>query len=154
MTSRSNDLPSGKQDEEPKEYRGSCLCGLFTYKLTSDPLLSTICYCLNCRKWTGSAFTAGLAFPLSSLRPSEESKAYIRQFIDTSQSGNELQRTFCGECGSSVYTEVPWADVVSVARGGLEEGEKLPAPSTEYWCCRKEEWVDVKEIGESFQRND
>lgn len=148
MTSQPNDTPQSKQ-----EYHGSCLCGRLTYTLTSQPLKSTICHCLTCRKWTGSAFIAGLVFPLSSLKPSPDSKPYIKQYLDTSASGNELRRTFCTECGSTMYTEVPCYDVVSVTRGGLEGGEGMMAPDTEYWTCRKEGWVDVKGIVESFWEN-
>ena len=35
---------------------GGCACGEIRYRLTSDPLFTHCCHCLNCQRQTGSAF--------------------------------------------------------------------------------------------------
>ena len=35
---------------------GGCSCGEIRYRLTSDPLFTHCCHCLNCQRQTGSAF--------------------------------------------------------------------------------------------------
>lgn len=47
---------------------GSCLCGKITYRFEGDsatPLYNTVCHCLNCRKWLGSAFLTASICPKS-----------------------------------------------------------------------------------------
>ena len=42
----------------PRE--GGCACGAVRYRLTSDPLITHCCHCLNCQRQTGSAFVINL----------------------------------------------------------------------------------------------
>jgi len=42
----------------PRE--GGCACGAVRYRLTSDPLFTHCCHCLNCQRQTGSAFVINL----------------------------------------------------------------------------------------------
>src|SRR6266487_1162509 len=42
----------------PRE--GGCACGEVRYRLTSDPLFTHCCHCLNCQRQTGSAFVINL----------------------------------------------------------------------------------------------
>ena len=39
---------------------GGCACGAVRYRLTSDPLFTHCCHCLNCQRQTGSAFVVNL----------------------------------------------------------------------------------------------
>lgn len=50
---------------------------------------------------------------------------------------------------------MPGAGVVSVARGAVEEEESkvLGEPEVEFWCARKEDWVDFKRIKARFEGN-
>ena len=42
----------------PRE--GGCACGAVRYRLTSDPLFTHCCHCVNCQRQTGSAFVINL----------------------------------------------------------------------------------------------
>ena len=37
---------------------GGCLCGAVRYTADADPSSVTVCHCLDCQKFTGSAFAA------------------------------------------------------------------------------------------------
>ena len=39
---------------------GGCSCGAVRYRLTSEPLFTHCCHCLNCQRQTGSAFVINL----------------------------------------------------------------------------------------------
>ena len=39
---------------------GGCACGAVRYRLTSDPLFTHCCHCLNCQRQTESAFVINL----------------------------------------------------------------------------------------------
>lgn len=65
-----------------------------------------------------------------------------------------MRRVFCGECGSCLYTEVPGAGIISVARGAVDgEVGGLGAPEVEVWCVRKEGWVEFEGVRERFKGN-
>ena len=42
----------------PRE--GGCSCGAVRYRLTSEPLFTHCCHCLNCQRQTGIAFVINL----------------------------------------------------------------------------------------------
>jgi hypothetical protein len=39
---------------------GGCACGAVRYRVSSDPLITHCCHCLNCQRQTGSAFVINL----------------------------------------------------------------------------------------------
>jgi hypothetical protein len=39
---------------------GGCACGEVRYRLTSEPLFTHCCHCLNCQRQTGSAFVINM----------------------------------------------------------------------------------------------
>src|SRR5260370_26076799 len=39
---------------------GGCACGEVRYRLTSEPLFTHCCHCLNCQRQTGNAFVINL----------------------------------------------------------------------------------------------
>ncbi|KAG4416914.1 hypothetical protein IFR04_009924 [Cadophora malorum] len=83
---------------------GSCLCRAITYQIKGPPGYTGICHCTNCRKWTGSMFTANSGYmksQLSLLTGEEDLKTYVDS---ETTSGLSLMRQFCGKCGSSMFT--------------------------------------------------
>ena len=76
---------------------GSCLCRAITYQIEGPPGYTGICHCTNCRKWTGSMFTANSGYMKSqvSLLTGEE---YLKTYVDSeTTSGLALMRQFCGK---------------------------------------------------------
>ena len=42
---------------------GGCLCGAVRYTADADPSSVTVCHCLDCQKFTGSAFSVVIGVP-------------------------------------------------------------------------------------------
>ena len=84
---------------------GQCLCGAIQYELQNPPAMSGVCHCKNCQRQAGSAFStlAGVAKSDFVLK-SGEMKLYSDSDTD---SGNTVERYFCGDCGSPIYSAVP-----------------------------------------------
>lgn len=80
---------------------GSCLCGGIKVTLKQDDLskpIGHICYCSNCRKYTGS-------IGLNALRTKKDKvhirdpKGLIKTYEDyDTTSGNCVERHFCSNC--------------------------------------------------------
>ena len=84
---------------------GQSLCGAIKYELQNPPAMSGVCHCKNCQRQGGSAFStlAGVA-KSDFVVKSGEMKLYSDSDTDT---GNTVERYFCGNCGSPIYSAVP-----------------------------------------------
>src|ERR1043166_4138790 len=80
---------------------GGCLCGAVRYTAEADPTSVTVCHCLDCQKFTGSAFAA--LVPVS--KDALTIDGALKTFSSPGDSGNPLLRHFCPECGSSIAEE-------------------------------------------------
>jgi hypothetical protein len=103
---------------------GACLCGAARYTTTAEPVLSAVCHCRDCQRFTGSAFGALVAVPKEALTIVGTMKTFTR----LGGSGMPVLRHFCPECGSSIAEETASAVVLNV--GTLDEPKSI-APTLE-----------------------
>ena len=83
------------------ELKGGCLCGAVRYTTTAEPVISTVCHCRDCQKFTGSAFGAMVGVPKEGLTID----GTMKTFTSLGGSGKPILRHFCPECGSSIAEE-------------------------------------------------
>ncbi|TRD16933.1 GFA family protein [Palleronia caenipelagi] len=111
---------------------GSCLCGEIRFRV-SGPLLPVVgCHCVQCRKTSGH-YWAATATRRELLEISGTPKWY--------ESTPGIKRGFCGRCGSSLFWD-DGGDLVSIAPGGLDEGEP-PAMVGHIFCASKGSYYEV-----------
>jgi hypothetical protein len=98
---------------------GGCLCGAVQYEFSGGPVFSLLCHCRDCQRQTGSAYAAGLRVPAAGFRLTKgEPKLYLK----TADSGNQVTRAFCPECGSTLFLRVSARpDLVAVRVGTLDD---------------------------------
>ncbi|TRX97280.1 hypothetical protein FHL15_002074 [Xylaria flabelliformis] len=90
---------------------GSCMCGDIRYQFTGEPAVTALCHCVDCQKWTGSAFTSNAVVPRTAFS------------VTQGASGKINKHFFCSNCGSSLYTELEvMPDMTCVKAGGLDGG--------------------------------
>ena len=81
---------------------GGCLCGKIRYEV-SQPLQNIIaCHCTHCQKASGAGASHNAVLPTSALT---FTSGQPRLYADTAQSGNILNRYFCGDCGSPIVSQ-------------------------------------------------
>ena len=80
-------------------YSGGCLCGAIRYTCHSEAMMPGHCQCTICRKLSGTAHASMFAIPEDAVELTGELKFY--EF--TADSGNQVRRGFCPNCGSPVY---------------------------------------------------
>ncbi|TJW17428.1 MAG: GFA family protein [Mesorhizobium sp.] len=106
---------------------GSCLCGGVQFSVTGEPLRVGLCHCKDCRKISGSAYSAFAIWPL---------EAFETTGIVNTYGG----RSFCPTCGSRVTSvgenevEVMIGSLDVAPTEGLEPGYEL-------WIGRREQWL-------------
>ena len=165
--------PSQHGDTFPKTAQqqttltGSCLCGLSHYTATPAPIKMLICHCLNCKKWSGSAFGANIWVWRSSFSLRPDYSQHVRGYKDQgTDSGQMTERHFCSRCGCSLFSTVPGWEAVSITSGTVdhivgiaetqlggdedEQGQRDEyrlgdlTPELEAYCVRRAPWVEIK----------
>ncbi len=124
------------------QHTGGCLCGDIRYEFSGEPLMAGICHCKNCQRQAGSAFSTLYGVPKAAFQLTGEPKLY--EDSDT-ESGNTVERHFCGNCGSPIYSAIPsQPDVLFLKTGTLDSTDGF-APGFHVWCDSKQGWVDLPE---------
>lgn len=80
---------------------GHCHCGEITFEAEVDPASVTVCHCTDCQTLTGSTFRANIQAPAGHfVLLTGTPKSYIK----TGSSGSKRQHSFCGTCGTPIYS--------------------------------------------------
>ncbi|MGE3283771.1 MAG: GFA family protein [Alphaproteobacteria bacterium] len=116
---------------------GGCLCGRARYSLSGEPAFSGLCHCRNCQRYTGSAFEAVIAFPSASVSIQGDLKTYN----DTGDSGQQVRRRFCPNCGSGVVAEADILPGVSMVLAGTLDDPAAFTPAMEIYSSSAQSWV-------------
>ncbi len=121
----------------------SCSCGQLRLGCRGEPVLVSMCHCLECQRRTGSVFGVQASFPTERVDPA---RGLARQFVRQAESGRRVTFSFCPECGGTVFWQAEQAPgVVAVAVGAFAE-PGFAKPDISVWESRKHPWTGA--IGE------
>ncbi|KAJ5543993.1 hypothetical protein N7494_005272 [Penicillium frequentans] len=67
---------------------GSCMCGATAFTSPSEPILTALCHCVDCQKWTGSAFTSNVVVPRDTFKVTKGTP----KFFDIADNGEASLR--------------------------------------------------------------
>ena len=105
---------------------GGCLCGQVRYIVTGAPLRVGLCHCTDCRKTSGSTFTAFAIWPRHAFKLTGHLATYDG-------------RSFCANCGARLCSLTP--DEAEIMVGSLDAAPTDLAPEYELWIGRREDWL-------------
>lgn len=99
---------------------GSCLCGSIKYKISGNIESIGKCDCVDCKKMTGSDFSANALIKQNNFHLLEgEDNVAIYKVSD------EVSRTFCRVCGSNLqYIANEHPEIIGIALGTLDDTEE------------------------------
>ncbi|MBV9860465.1 MAG: GFA family protein [Alphaproteobacteria bacterium] len=98
---------------------GGCLCGAIRYESSGEPVFSLQCHCRDCQRQSGTAYVAAVRVPTAQFRIVQGEP---RRYVARADSGNEIARAFCGDCGSSLYVQVSTRpDLIGLRVGTLDD---------------------------------
>lgn len=118
---------------------GGCLCGQVRYSVDGDAAMQVNCHCKNCQRQSGSAFSTIMGVAQDGLTIEGEFKTYD----DQGESGEAVQRDFCPNCGSPLFSRVAVAPgLVFIKVGTLDDTSNF-APAMHLWSRSKQHWVDL-----------
>ena len=126
---------------------GGCACGAVRYRLTSDPLITHCCHCLNCQRQTGSAFVINLLIEADRV----ELLAGVPQAVDVPRDDGNTQRiSRCPTCQVAVYSDYGRPEVLFVRAGTLDRPESV-TPDVHIFTKSKLSWVTLPESVPAFE---
>ena len=131
-----------------RELTGGCLCGQVRYSANADPAFVGVCHCKHCQKQTGTAFSVIVGIPKSALSVQGQLKA----FHDTGESGQAVDRNFCPECGSPIFTRCRSSAEHRVHQGWNVRRHGLAGSQRHIYCDSKEQWTLMPEGSQVFAR--
>ena len=126
-------------NQNPRPYRGSCLCGGVTFEVDQiEPDLGH-CHCTMCRKFHGAAF-ATLGEALAENFRWTAGEDLIRDY----RADNGTVRSFCGRCGSSLTFAGSASDgsLVEFSMGTLDTPVD-ERPDASIFLDFKADWYEV-----------
>ena len=97
------------------------MCGAVSFRAVDMADTFSTCHCKMCQRWAGSAFSGASV-------KSADLKVTGGDNIGTVQSSDFAERTFCKECGSSLWyrlTAGKYVGATSVAIGLLDDTDGL-----------------------------
>jgi hypothetical protein len=109
---------------------GGCLCGQVRYHVDGPALVEAVCHCRNCQKQGGSAFSVIVGVAADALKLDGQPAL----FLDHGESGNPVNRYFCGACGSPIYSGLPGTPQVVYLKAGTLDDPTHLAPKMNVWC--------------------
>lgn len=127
----------------------SCRCGQLKATASGDPVRVSVCHCLDCKKRTGSAFSAQARWPAEQISIAGKSKSWAHQ----ADSGNRITHHFCAQCGSTVHfaIEGKFAGLIAILLGAFDD-PSFASPAFSVWEKRKHNWVEIS--GENVEHSD
>ena len=125
---------------------GGCACGEVRYRLTSEPLFTHCCHCLNCQRQTGSAFVINVLIEADRV----ELLAGDPQPVDVPRDDGTKQRIFrCPTCQLAIFSEYGRPEVRFVRAGTLDEPSSV-APDVHIYTKSKLPWVTLPDSVPAF----
>jgi hypothetical protein len=125
---------------------GGCACGAVRYRLTSDPLVTHCCHCLNCQRQTGSAFVINLLIEADRV----QLLVGAPEPFDVPRDDGSKQRIFrCPTCQVAVFSEYGRPEVRFV-RGGTLDQPGAVTPDVHIFTKSKLSWITLPDSVPAF----
>jgi hypothetical protein len=120
-------------------HEGGCLCGDLRYRVTGQPVRSSVCHCLYCQRRTGSAFAILPFFEAEQVQLLQGRPATWRHVSD--ESGRWLDNVFCPRCGTGVFLQVERLPKRLGVEGGTFDDPRWFPVDRHIWTRSKLPWL-------------
>jgi hypothetical protein len=120
------------------KHTGRCACGAIRFAFDTDPQFIANCHCRDCKRASGGEMATFFGVPESDFTLLSGSP---KPFHYIANSGKGLDRNFCPDCGSRVFTSnlESFPQTIFVQLGSLDHPE-LIAPKLEMFTKRRLAW--------------
>jgi hypothetical protein len=113
--------------------QGGCLCSAIRFRVSGDPIFSSICHCATCRRASAAPTVAWLTFDRGQIEIlSGQPRLY--------RSSQGVARQFCGTCGSQLfYEQAERPTAFDITTASMDNPNQFP-PTFEVWLEHRLPW--------------
>lgn len=119
---------------------GGCLCGAIRYEYRGDVGSAGYCHCADCRRISGSAFGVSVRVKAAGFRIVQGTP---KGFAKTGDSGRQVTRFFCPDCGCPLYTQPPLHPETILLKAGSLDDPTLVRPDRQAWTRSRVSWSEI-----------
>jgi|SRR5271170_2909328 len=130
-----------------KNLCGGCRCGAIRYECFCEPRAVSFCYCRDCQKASGGPFCNYAVVPADNVKLIQ---GRPKSYRVTADSGNEVTRQFCADCGTPLFAGN--RNVFVIAVGSLDEPGDV-RPTIAIWLDSAQPWAPFLDDVERFAKN-
>lgn len=128
------------------KFEGGCLCGAVRYRSTAEPMMGGHCYCVDCRRSSGSSRCSHLVVSKAAVAVEGEVTLYERP----ADSGNVVSRAFCPTCGAPVYSlNTGMPEAIFIRASSLDDLEVFK-PGMAVYGSRAPSWENLDPVLPTF----
>jgi len=120
--------------------KGMCLCGDVQFHVTGSFGEVRYCHCSQCRRVTGSAFSANAKINIDNWSI-KSGNSLINEF----EHRPGILRAFCSKCGSPVYSKVKSDPKHIRVRLGSFESIQDTEITGHVWVSAKASWYNIQD---------
>jgi hypothetical protein len=130
-------------------FSGGCACGQVRYTCSSAPIATLNCHCQDCQVSSGAPFASGFVVAVASTQVSGVLSAYSV----TGASGGQTTRSFCGTCGTPLFTrgeKIP--DFMSIRFSTLDDYSDF-TPAIDIFAGQAQPWACLDQALPRFEQS-
>ena len=105
-------------------FKGHCLCGAVQFESVGPAVFMGNCYCVDCRRESGSGHITAVAVP--DVKPSD--------------SGQSIRNTFCPTCATTLFTHPSGLPGLVLLRAGTLDDTAAVAPQVNMYVTCAPAW--------------
>jgi hypothetical protein len=106
------------------------------FKVSAEPIAVAVCHCTDCQKASGGPPNYVALAPKTGF---EVTKGEARTYVSKGDSGAEIGRAFCSDCGTPLWAVLADMPFVPVKLGALDHNADL-APSMHIYAASAPPW--------------
>jgi hypothetical protein len=126
--------------------QGGCLCSAIRFRISGEPVFSSICHCATCRRASAAPTVAWLTFDRGQVE-------ILSGNPRTYRSSQGVARQFCGTCGSQLsYETVESPTTIDITTASLDNPNLFP-PTMETWVEHRVSWQSADQRRAQYPRS-
>lgn len=121
-------------------FEGGCSCGAVRYRMTSKPMITHCCHCLDCQRQTGSAFVINALIETDRIDMLGADPKPVRM---PTESGRPHDIYRCERCQTALWSDYGGRPYLRFVRVGTLDDPTTVTPDVHIFARSKQPWVGL-----------
>ena len=117
-------------------FKGKCLCGAVSYSSSGPAVFMGNCYCVDCRRESGTGHITAVAVPSATLVVDGATAAFAKP----TDSGSHIHNSFCPVCATTLFTNPDNLPGLMLIRAGTLDDVSAVVPQMNMYVAVAPAW--------------